>query len=149
MIIISCGTLRSEKQLELSGHYVHKRFQFNQLTCCYNEVENWWWHPSVSFKILRNNSNSPKNAKMIKTSLHRLENEMFNGSKNWSPTANWQYRQSEVLKGLSRYPPNTFTKSCAQAEQVWFAGGLNTANSSGWHLITRPLGGFSWAYRRQ
>ena len=94
-------------------------------------------------KYYEMSTNSPKNEKMINTSLHLLENEIFSGSKNWSPTANWQYRQSEVLKGLSRYPPNTFTKSWAQVEQVWFAGGLNTANSSGWHLITRPLKGFS------
>ena len=41
------------------------------------------------------------------------------------------------------------TKSCGdQSEQVWFAGGLKLANSSGWHLITRPLEGFSRIYRQ-
>lgn len=89
--------------------------------------------------IMETSSDLPKNEKSMNASLHRLENEIFRGSKNWSPTAYGQYRQAELSEGLSRYPPATFTNSWAQVEQVWLAGGLNNANSSGWHLITRPL----------
>src|SRR6266852_675547 len=91
------------------------------------------------------------------TSRQRFENWMLSGRKNSSPTFKrfsagtrgqlstsltlyWQYLHPAESFGLSRYPPAAFTKSLAQAAQVWPDGGLNTANSSGLHVIFRPLG---------
>jgi|SRR6266567_8032109 len=90
------------------------------------------------------------------TSRQRFENRMLSGRKNSSPTLNrfsagtrdhlstsltlyWQYLHPAGSFGLSRYPPAAFTKSLAQAAHVWPDGGLNTANSSGLHVIFRPL----------
>jgi hypothetical protein len=56
-----------------------------------------------------------------------------------SLTLYWQYLHPAESFGLSRYPPAAFTKSLAQAAHVWPDGGLNTANSSGLHVIFRPL----------
>jgi hypothetical protein len=90
------------------------------------------------------------------TSRQRFENWMLSGRKNSSPTFNrfsagtrdhlstsltlyWQYLHPAESFGLSRYPPAEFTKSLAQAAHDWPDGGLNTANSSGLHVIFRPL----------
>lgn len=32
---------KREATIVVESQYMDKSFQFNQLTCCYNEVENW------------------------------------------------------------------------------------------------------------
>ena len=107
-------------------------------------------------RLLKHKCNIPKKQKKMPTSRQRFENWMLSGLKNSSPTFNsfsagtrhylstsltlyWQYLHPAESFGLSRYPPAAFTKSLAHAAHVSPDGGLNTANSSGLHVIFRPL----------